>query len=234
MKKPSASVKAVKVDGKWVRRPPPHPLRKRPPKNNLGGVTALFRAMGSDFRVPGRPSPRVRPPRKRPLKDGMGEVVASSRALGSHSHVSGGPDSAWLPSAPVAPKYMLDTNICIYVMEGGWRRIDDRFSLYRTGEMIVSAVTLAELRQGIALAADEETRRKRARALTVFLRRVPVLPFDAAAANCCEQLGVYAGPRERQNDKLIAAHAFQRKLTLVTNDLRHFNRYPGLRLENWT
>ena len=183
----------------------------------------MFRAMGPDFRVPGRPIPRVRPPRNRSL-----------RALGSNSHVPGGPDSAWLPAAPAAPKYMLDTNICIYVMEGGWRRIDERFSLYRTGEMVVSAVTLAELRQGIALAADEETRRKRARALTVFLRLVPVLPFDAAAADCCEQLGAFVRERKRENDKLIAAHAFQRKLTLVTNDLRHFNRYPGLRLENWT
>ena len=59
MKKPAADA---------IRRPPPHPLRKRPPKNNLGGLTKLFRAMGSDFRVPGRPVPRIRPPAGRSQK----------------------------------------------------------------------------------------------------------------------------------------------------------------------
>ena len=135
-----------------------------------------------------------------------------------------------------APKYMLDTNTCIYLAEGFgpvWERVIARVMRCRKGEAVMSAVTLAELRQGIALAKDEKTRRKRARSLLVFLRFVPVLPFDAAAANCCEQLGAFARQRERENDKLIAAHAFQQKLILVTNNLRHFNRYPGLHLENW-
>ena len=61
MKNP-ATPKTAKVNGKEISRPPPHPLRKRPPKNNLGHIPAMFRAMGADFRVPGRPSPRVRPP----------------------------------------------------------------------------------------------------------------------------------------------------------------------------
>ena len=98
----------------------------------------------------------------------------------------------------------------------------------------MSAVTLAELRQGVALAKDDMIRQTRHASLSGILTRIPVLPFGAAAANCCERLGAFARQRERENDKLIAAHAFQRKLTLVTNDLRHFNRYPGLRLENWT
>ena len=136
-----------------------------------------------------------------------------------------------------APKYMLDTNTCIYIAEGAegqWEQAAAHFSLHQPGEVVMSAVTLAELRQGIALAKDDETRKMRARALSDILRLIPVLPFGAAAANCCERLGAFARQRERENDKLIAAHAFQRKLTLVTNDLRHFNRYPGLRLENWT
>ena len=65
MKNP-ATPKTAKVNGKEISRPPPHPLRKRPPKNNLGGLTKLFRAMGSDFRVPGRPVPRIRPPAGHP------------------------------------------------------------------------------------------------------------------------------------------------------------------------
>ena len=133
-----------------------------------------------------------------------------------------------------APAYMLDTNICIYLMGDGWARVEEQFIRCQKGEVVMSAVTLAELRQGIALAKDDETRKMRARALSDILRLIPVLPFGVAAANCCERLGAFARQRERENDKLIAARAFQRKLTLVTNDLRHFNRYPGLRLENWT
>ena len=165
----------------------------------------MFRAMGPNFYVPGRPLPR---PRR--------------------------PDSSQPPDEPAAPRYMLDTNTCIYMMEGGWPRVTERFSYCRTGEAVMSAVTLAEMRQGVALAKDEKTRQVRDNILRRILQRVPVLPFDAAAANCCEQLGAFVRERKRENDKLIAAHAFQRKLTLVTNDLRHFNRYPGLRLENWT
>ena len=135
------------------------------------------------------------------------------------------------------PKYMLDTNACIYIAEGSlgkWEQpIRARFALCRPGEVVVSAVTLAELRQGVGAAKDAELRDFRARSLSVFLRDIPVLPFDAAAANCCERLGPFIRQRGRENDKLIAAHALCLGLTLVTNDLRHFHHYPGLRMENW-
>ena len=233
MKKPSASAKTN--NGKTVRRPAPHPPRKRKPKDNLGDVPAMFGAMGPGFRVPGRPVPRVR---KRLPKDSLGGVVELFRALGPNFYVPGRPlprprrPDSTLPLPP--PKYMLDTNICIYMMKDGWGQVVKRLSLCEEGEAVMSAVSLAELRQGVALAEEEKTRQERAKTLAGILEWIPVLPFDAAAANCCEQLGVHARARERENDKLIAAHAFQRKLTLVTNDLRHFNRYPGLRLENWT
>ena len=129
---------------------------------------------------------------------------------------------------------MLDTNICIYIMTDGWERVKARLNLFQRGEVVMSAITLAELRQGVSLAKDDMVRQTRHASLSGILTRIPVLPFSVAAANCCERLGAFARQRERENDKLIAAHAFQRKLTLVTNDLRHFNRYPGLRLENWT
>ena len=131
---------------------------------------------------------------------------------------------------------MLDTNTCIYAAEavpGQWERVMSRFSLYRRGEIVMSAVALAELRQGVGAAKDDKTRRIRARALSALLKRVPVLPFDAAAADCCEKLAPFVRQRERENDKLIAAHAFRLGLILVTNNIRHFQRYPGLRLENW-
>ena len=141
-----------------------------------------------------------------------------------------------LGAPKAAPKYMLDTNTCVYLTEGEesrWVRVNARLALCQRGEAVMSAVTLAEMRQGIALAKSDQQREHRAYALSAILAYVPVLPFDAAAADCCEQLGEFARKRERENDKLIAAHAFQKKLILVTNNLRHFNRFPGLRLENW-
>ena len=60
MKKP-ATAKTAKVNGKEISRPPPHPCRKRKPKDNLGDVPALFGLMGPGFRIPGRPVPRIRP-----------------------------------------------------------------------------------------------------------------------------------------------------------------------------
>ena len=141
------------------------------------------------------------------------------------------------PAGPAAaPKYMLDTNTCVYIAEGKpneWGRAADQYARCRPGEVVMSAVTLAELRQGVGAAKDDKTRRIRARALAALLRRIPVLPFDSAAADCCEQLAPFVRGRERENDKLIAAHAFRLGLTLVTNNLRHFQRYPELRLDNW-
>lgn len=136
---------------------------------------------------------------------------------------------AWIP----APKYLLDTNTCIYMMAGGWTRVKARFALCQPGEVVISAVTLAELQIGIATARDEKIRGERVRDMSVILRSIPVLPFDSFAANYCARLGPSARQRERENDKLIAAHALCLGLTLVTNDLRHFRRHPGLRLENW-
>ena len=131
---------------------------------------------------------------------------------------------------------MLDTNTCIYVAErtpGEWGRVRERLLLCQPGEAVISAVTLAELRQGIGAAKSEDLRERRAGTLSALLRDIPVLPFDSAAADCCERLGPFIRQRGRENDKLIAAHALCLGLTLVTNDLRHFHHYPGLRMENW-
>ena len=135
---------------------------------------------------------------------------------------------AWI----AAPIYLLDTNTCIYML-AGQARVKACFARCQPGAVAISAVTLAELQVGVATARDAELSQERARAISSHLREIPVLPFDAAAANCCARLGPTARQRERENDKLIAAHAISRDLTLVTNDLRHFHRYPGLRLENW-
>ncbi len=129
-------------------------------------------------------------------------------------------------------RYMLDTNICIYLMKHHPPEVAARFAQCYVGEVVISAITLAELEYGVACSGEQQARNRQA--LNDFLREVPAAPFDAVAA------AVY-GPtrlatRERQRDaldKLIAAHALSLGATLVTNNLTDFAPYPGLQLENW-
>ena len=129
-------------------------------------------------------------------------------------------------------RYMLDTNICIYLMKHHPPEVAARFAQCYVGEVVISAITLAELEYGVACSGEQQARNRQA--LDDFLREVPAAPFDAVAA------AVY-GPtrlatRERQRDaldKLIAAHALSLGATLVTNNLTDFAPYPGLQLENW-
>lgn len=130
------------------------------------------------------------------------------------------------------PHYLLDTNICIYLMKHQPPQVADRFSTCRVGEVLISAITAAELEYGVvASGVDAE---QNSAALARFLLEVPVAPFDGAAARVYG--AVRWASRERRRaalDKLIAAHALALDVTLVTNNPRDFMAYPGLRIENW-
>jgi tRNA(fMet)-specific endonuclease VapC len=129
-------------------------------------------------------------------------------------------------------RYMLDTNICIYLMKHHPAEVAARFAQCYVGDVVISAITLAELEYGVSCSGDQQARNRKA--LDDFLQEVPAAPFDGAAA------AVY-GPtrlatRERQRDaldKLIASHALALGVTLVTNNVADFAAYPGLQLENW-
>lgn len=129
------------------------------------------------------------------------------------------------------PRYMLDTNMCIYLMKHHPEEVAQRFARCLVGDVVISAITYAELAYGVAAAADPE--RERAN-LAALVEDIPVVPFDGAA-------GVAYGPirmatRERKQDhldKLIAAHAASLSITVVTNNLKDFARYPGVSTENW-
>jgi tRNA(fMet)-specific endonuclease VapC len=129
-------------------------------------------------------------------------------------------------------RYMLDTNICIYLMKNQPVAVAERFARCRGGDVVMSAITLAELRFGVECAV--ESRERNERALEALLDAIPAAPFDAAAA---VPYGlIRAATRERKRDaldKLIAAHAIGLDVTLVTNNEDDFRRYPGLRWENW-
>lgn len=129
-------------------------------------------------------------------------------------------------------KYLLDTNIVIYVIKRRPLAVLPVFNRHH-GRMAISAITLAELMHGAEKSSDP------VRNLAVvedFCSRLEVLPYDMAAAAhygniraVLEQQGTPIGV----NDLHIAGQARSRGLVLVSNNLREFQRVPGLLLENW-
>jgi len=129
-------------------------------------------------------------------------------------------------------RYMLDTNICIYLMKHQPPEVAERFSKCFVGDVVISTITLAELEYGVACSGDAKDHN--ARTLAAFVIEVPARAFDAAVAAAYGP--VRAATRERKRDaldKLIAAHALALDAVLVTNNLADFSAFPGLKLENW-
>jgi len=130
------------------------------------------------------------------------------------------------------PRYLLDTNICIYLMKHQPPEVAARFAGCRVGEVLISAITAAELEYGVVASGAAEAANRAA--LQAFLLDVPVVPFDARAASAYGP--VRWASRERRRDvldKLIAAHALALAVTLVTNNPADFQAYPDLVIENW-
>jgi tRNA(fMet)-specific endonuclease VapC len=127
---------------------------------------------------------------------------------------------------------MLDTNICIYLMKHQPVQVRDRFAECFVGDVVISAITLAELEFGVA--ASGASRKRNQRALKELIEVIPVMPFEAAAAQSYGPLR--ASNRQRNKDaldKLIAAHALSLGVTLVTNNEADFQDFDGLVTENW-
>ena len=129
-------------------------------------------------------------------------------------------------------RYMLDTNICIYLMHNHPPEIMKRFNELCFGEAIMSAITLAELRYGVE--CRPETRVHNQRALDALLTDVPAAMFNEEAATSYGILRTAVKRRRRDAiDRLIAAHAVSLGCVLVTNNEADFKDYPGLVVENW-
>lgn len=121
------------------------------------------------------------------------------------------------------PLFLLDTNICIYLLGGNAPEAKKRIEQCEPGNLATSSVAFAEVMVGArTLRAISEARD--------LFGLVTVLPFDEVAATA------YAGLPFRRGsfDRLIAAHALSLGLTLVTNNPRDFVDVPGLKIENWT
>ena len=129
-------------------------------------------------------------------------------------------------------QYMLDTSICIYVIKNYPPELRARFDLLAE-QLCMSSITLAELLYG----AEKSARRlENLQAVEQFSARLEVLAFSPKAAvhfgqirADVERLGKPLGPL----DMLIGAHARAEGLIIVTNNVREFQRLPGVRVENW-
>ena len=130
-------------------------------------------------------------------------------------------------------KYMLDTNICIYIIKQRPKNVFNKFREYKPEDICISSITLAELEYGVAKSIYKERNKI---ALLGFLAPVSVLPFDDVAAS---KFGEIRANLEKEGqviggyDMLIAAHALAKELILVTNNADEFNRVEGITLENW-
>ena len=131
------------------------------------------------------------------------------------------------------PRYMLDTNICIYIQKQKPRSVLERFRNTAPGDAVMSAITWGELIFG----AQKSTRSVQViEQLEEFRTIVPVSPLHqfcgAAYGKIRWQLQAKGLPIGN-NDLWIAAHALAENLTIVTNNEREFARVDGLKLENW-
>lgn len=130
--------------------------------------------------------------------------------------------------------YLLDTNICIYLINERSSHALEKLASVDPEEVSVSSVTFAELQYGVEKSAARE---RNAKALDLFFVPLLVLPFDVEAARA---YGRVRAELERRGkpiggmDLMIAAHALSTRATLVTNNVREFARVRGLTVENWT
>ena len=129
--------------------------------------------------------------------------------------------------------YLLDTNICIYIIKQKPHSVLHKFNSIEPGEIALSMITISELYYGARKSAVKE---KNFLALNKFILPFNILDFDLAAANSygiirteLEVKGIPIGPL----DTLIAAHAISLDYILVTNNEREFTRVSGLQVENW-
>jgi tRNA(fMet)-specific endonuclease VapC len=128
--------------------------------------------------------------------------------------------------------YLLDTNICIYLLKGRSERLVQKITSHSASDLAISMVSVAELAYGVSHSAKVEENRL---TLMKFLSPFQLLEFDlqdalvyASVENQLRQKGKPIDPF----DTLIAAQAIARSMTLVTND-KHFSQVSSLNIENW-
>lgn len=129
--------------------------------------------------------------------------------------------------------YLLDTNICIYLMKGGYSQIEERLKVCRADEVYLSSIVVSELRYG---AQNSQNPNRNHKALNSFLSGFEVLAYGNAEADKYGEIRSQlrkAGTPIGTADTFIATHAVAKDLILVTNNIKHFQLVEGLSAENW-
>lgn len=132
------------------------------------------------------------------------------------------------------PRYLLDTDICSYIMKRSHPVLLDRIRSAPIADQAVSVVTVAELLYGVKLSARPKQVRA---AFDAFIRHLEVIDWSAQAAEHYADIRAnlkLRGEMIGANDLLIAAHARSLKAVLVTNNVREFRRVKALKVENWS
>lgn len=128
--------------------------------------------------------------------------------------------------------YLLDTNICIYVINHKPQQVFERFRQYQLGQLAVSSITASELAFGVEKSGSERNKQ----ALKKFLSPLEILPYDEQVIWHYAQLRhdlQSKGQTIGSLDMLIAAHALALDVVLVTNNTKEFERIERLKLESW-
>ena len=130
-------------------------------------------------------------------------------------------------------KYLLDTNICIYLIKKNPQKVFAKFRQLSVGDVGLSAITYAELEYGVSHSHDPARNRI---ALSEFLAPIDILDFPIQAAPLYGTLRASL-TRSRKMigplDLLIAAHALHLGATLITNNVKEFSRVPDLKVDDW-
>ncbi len=122
-------------------------------------------------------------------------------------------------------RFLIDSDCAVYAMTAQFPMLGERLSNCEPGEVAISAVNYAEVALG-----SEKGKPPPPEVLDAFIRAIPVLPFDEAAARAYAAL-----PFKRARfDRLLAAHALSLGATVITNNEADFADVPGLAVENWT
>lgn len=133
----------------------------------------------------------------------------------------------------MATRFLLDTNICIYIQKARPKSVEKRFARLKAGDAAISAVTWGELLYGAAKSSRSASVRSK---LEEFIGLIPVSPLNAVVAREYGEIRAALESRGQSignNDLWIAAHAKAEGWTLVTNNEREFRRVPGLKVQNW-
>ena len=129
--------------------------------------------------------------------------------------------------------YLLDTNICIYIIKKKPIKVFKKFSRLEIGELKISSITFAELYFGVYNSQNIE---KNLNTIKNFLLPFEIIDFDEKSAS--EYAKIKANLRKKgqiigELDMQIAGVALSNNLILITNNEKEFNRIENLKIENW-